>query len=382
MVKKVKLDSEDLARIYLPYRNRERYDIVRMIPDRDARNTREKMEKFLVNHFDKSQSGEMVGFEMDYYDDTVYFNFITDSYKSTQTRERLDSVHEEDGRLGTPDDDFIDIREDEYMAAFDFSFLQDYWKPIRSYKELGKRDPLDVLLTEMKGNHDLKFKFQVIAQPISDNRWKRRYPIPWMINSVAKDWMQAIINYSSSIKYIMKFSLNLNESSYLKTGINKLRKGIKNTFSPLTWLTNGLSYEVYKNKFVPKEAESKIDRKINQNGYVTQIRLICVGSEQNVENYADEVKNVIETHYSYNSEGDVISQGLDGRQYNKSWQITQAARMVARESGMNIKRQFSDHEDLYWLKKERKDPTILTPDELAGLMHYIEGSNSVEIEYT
>jgi hypothetical protein len=404
-----KLNNTDVSKLFLPLRRLKKVDISRLVPDRDAESTMEEMKAFLEDHH---RTGQMIGFEMNYENDETTFNIVTDRYKYEQTLERFSSTHTDDGQIEVPDNQFIDVEEGDYVAVYDFDLTEDYWRPLNSYKNLqGKRDPLDKILTEMAGrNQDMSFTFQVISQPISKPRWSHRYPIQWMLKGIGKDLFNILPLAVLSVMMIggilenmgLLFAFGLlffpfwgyemykqyeNELTYevaINSIVNLVNKGIRSLANLPTWIT-GLTYEDYVEEMIDdKREQEKIMKKAKEDkGYVTQVRLIAVGSnEAEVEDYTKSVVDIIEDTYREEDKEISYPQAIVGKQGGrKDWALETGAEMVARDKGVDFNGRFTDKESFYWLRNKRKQPMILTPNELAGLMHFIQDTEHRSVAY-
>lgn len=391
MSKIVQLDNKDVSKIFLPLKNKDKLDIRSIKPYRDAVNTKEDMEQFLEK---QHPSGQMFGFEMNYLEDETNFNIITEKYKNEQTVRRFSSFNEENGVIEAAESTFIPIEDKQYMSVYDFKFTEDYWKPIPFHNEVGERDPLDELLTEMAGrDHNLKFKFQVLAKPMHRSRWTKRHPLPWLLALFIPN-TETLKNPFSGIWSTTKKTIKKPQRNFTDFVMKSLKIGVFLAFLPfmliLLGLLNlpnmiaGLNTDTYIEKLVDDpEVETKIRDKVDQEGYMTQVRLIVVGDNpENVEHYANETVTRIEQLYTNTNYENPLNQGLLRKQKNdKNWLMTEAAYMVDREAGVDFNGRFTDQEPFYYLKNSRRDPTIMTPKELASLMHYIEDSTHPSINW-
>lgn len=404
-----KLNNKDVSKLFLPLRRLKKVDISRLVPDRDAKSTMEDMKKFLEDHH---RTGQMIGFEMNYENDESTFNIITDRYKYEQTLERFNSTHTDAGQIEVPDSQFIDIEEGDYISVYDFDLTEDYWRPLNSYKNLqGKRDPLDKILTEMAGrNQDMSFTFQVISQPVSKHRWSHRYPLQWLLKGIGKDLfnifplalllLMIVSRIFDSIGLMIGFGLlflpfwiyemyqqkkrNLDLELVVNSLVTIMNKGFNSLINLPKWVT-GLTYEDYVEEMIDdKREKEKIMKKAKEDkGYVTQVRLIAVGSnKEEVKDYTQSVVDIIEDTYREKDKEISYPQGLVGTQVEqKDWMLETGAEMVARDKGVDFNGRFTDKERLYWLRNKRTQPMILTPNELAGLMHFIQDTNHRSVVY-
>jgi hypothetical protein len=382
----LKLDNKDVAKLLLPLQHIEKRDIISLKPSRDAENTKEEMKTFLQRHHG---SGRVIGFEMNYEGDSTTFNLVTEKYKHKQTEQRFNAFHDEDGEMTIANSKFIDgVADNKYMTFYDFKLREDYWHPITRYTELQERDPLDEILTEMAGrDHNIEFKYQIIAQPIEKNRWNNRFPIPWLVSGLLGDVTSSIYYLFASVLSMFELLDSDNKSGAKDSGedfidyFNKAFFGLLK--SPFQWL-NGLSDSEYKNKLISDEQmKDDIQSKNNEQGYVCNIRLIAIGDDkEEVSEYTGEVVDRIEKLYTRTDSTIPSNQGLKAVQKNNSqWMLTEAARMVNRDTDLDFNRRLLNKEWLYYLRRSRTKPTILTPSEMASLMHVISDSKHPSIEY-
>lgn len=404
-----KLNNTDVSKLFLPLRRLKKVDISQLVPNRDAKATMEDMKKFLEDHH---RTGQMIGFEMNYENDETTFNIVTDRYKYEQTLERFNSTHTDDGQIEVPENKFIDVEEGDYVSVYDFDLTEDYWRPLNSYKNLqGERDPLDKILTEMAGrNQDMSFTFQVISQPVSKNRWAHRYPLQWMVKGIGNDLFNIfplavlsamiVTGLFDSIGLLVALGLlffpfwiyemyqqyehTVDYELAINSLITIMNNGIESLVNLPTWIT-GLTYEDYVEEMIDdKREQEKIMQKAKEDkGYVTQVRLIAVGSNKaEVKDYTQSVVDIIEDTYREEDKEISYPQGIVGTQgEQKDWALETGAEMVARDKGVDFNGRFTDKERFYWLRNKRKQPMILTPNELAGLMHFIQNTNHRSVVY-
>lgn len=384
------LDTKDIPKIFLPLKDlEERVAISSIKPDRDARSTMKNMGRFLQR---QHQSGQMVGFELVYEDNETNFNFVTDAYKYDQTISRFDAEHEESGEIDPySDSEFIEVEDGEFVNVIDFELREDFWHPILSYNNLSGRDPLDQIISEMHGrDHDLRFMFQVVAQPINENRWSGRYPLPYVIPGMMKEFWNANKRIFTGLKNGV---LGMTESQNRKENIQSLFTdtfgGIKDLgMIPFNWIDGLDDSEYTKTMIDDPDLEKAITHKMNQQGYVCNIRLLCIGkNKQNIKEYSEEVKTTIERLWTKNydsatKEEASTNQGLVGVTQSKQHSVlNESANIIARENGVDFNGRFTDRHKRYYLKKHRRKPMILTPSELAGLMHFIQDAQHPSINY-
>ena len=403
-----KLSNTDVSKLFLPLRRLDNVDISRLVPEREASSTMENMRDFLKNHH---SSGQMVGFEMNYEDSETTFNVVTDRYKYEQTLERFNSYNQGDEKIEVPDDNFISVEEGDYVSVVDFGLNEDYWRPLPSYKQMaGGRDPLDKILTEMAGrNQDMSFSFQVISKPIEKHRWSHRYSIQRIVKGMMRNLWDALPlvflaiygvgMIKQSVLLMFTFGLlflftvviqaywenkRLTKDTVIGAFIEQVTDGFESIVNLIT-LVRGLEVDDFVDDFVDNSREKqKIQEKAESNkGYMTQIRLIAVGdSADEVNNYTNSVVKTIEETYSEDDSDVGTKQGLVGTQkQTKNRTLETGAEMVARDTGIDFNRRFTDKQNYYWLRNKRNEPMILTPDELASIMHFITDTEHSSIKY-
>jgi hypothetical protein len=406
-MKAYKMNNADVSKLGRPFSRFNKITLRQLTPARSASGTMKKMSQFLTEHH---QAGQMVGFEMDYENDTTRFNIVTDNYKSEQTLQRFISYHDEDGEINSPDDKFIEIKDGDYVSTVDFKLKKDYWNKINSYQNLStqQRDPLDKIVTEMSGyDSDVSFKFQVLAQPIAEHRWKRRYPVFWMTKGILLNLYKAapalilgavslsmlsnnivlgmLLGAFFLLYMVIPIFRNL-QQDYISVILDTVTESIQSLTNLPSWL-NGMSYEQYKNEFLSEEdpqADQNRQSKLKQDsGYLVQMRLIAVGdSKSEVEQYTNEVTQTIEQLSREQNEDIRNPQQLVGTQkQSKKWVLETGANMVGRDSGVDFNGRFTNKTKLASLRVNRTEPTIMTADEIAGFMHFIEDSKHKSILY-
>ncbi len=379
------LDNKDIGKLLQPLQYIDRVDIRALRPSRNASNTMNEMELFLNKHH---QSGHTIGFEMNHENDRTTFNFISDTVKSEQTRQRFITFNEESGRMENVETKMLEIESGKYMTVIDFQLNKDMYHPIATHNNIEGRDPLDEILNEMAGqSHNISYKYQVIAQPIADSKWKQRRPLPILITTILQaEWNGMKRTLNGMLDYIKALTFNSDGST-----LDQFKSGIINTFggpfdmvtAPLL-LRNGISIDEYAELFVDDDTlADAVKNKGNSKGYLTKIRLIALGEDETqLLDYTNEVVSTVEEVYrTQNTEINTNQQLVGIQQNNNAWMTTEGAKIVGRHTDIDFNNRITDTESYASLRLQRRRPTVLTPHELAGLMHFIQDSTQPGIQY-
>ncbi|WP_292486993.1 hypothetical protein [Methanohalobium sp.] len=282
----------------------------------------------------------------------------------------------------------LEIESGKYMTVIDFQLNKDMYHPIATHNNIEGRDPLDEILNEMAGqSHNISYKYQVIAQPIADSKWKQRRPLPILITTILQaEWNGMKRTLNGMLDYIKALTFNSDGST-----LDQFKSGIINTFggpfdmvtAPLL-LRNGISIDEYAELFVDDDTlADAVKNKGNSKGYLTKIRLIALGEDETqLLDYTNEVVSTVEEVYrTQNTEINTNQQLVGIQQNNNAWMTTEGAKIVGRHTDIDFNNRITDTESYASLRLQRRRPTVLTPHELAGLMHFIQDSTQPGIQY-
>lgn len=384
-----KFTTNDVAELYTPLRYLNDYvDIVLMEHDKPNKSKKD-MSDFLKDHH---SSRNMIGFEL-YHNPirrggiTELF-FITQSENNRETEERF-LKYNESGTISKTTDKYIEIEEEEYFNVQTFKFTEDLWYPLVFYNELEiSRDPVDSIITEMESNNEsTKVKLQLILEPISNNKWKKRYSLPYILKGMSKETFKASKFYGKATKNIFNLIFDVFKSfgrgrpSYkrnIKKLISNFKEGTKYIYNNIGWM-RGIDFEEYERKEIGGDINyGRMEKKLDQKGYVANLRLVTVGENKDeVIKKSKNISNLIENIYSMEDETKDIKQKIVSKEKKtKSGQMEDLSNTMRRKSAVDRTGKLIERDPLFFLKRKRKYPIILTPKEISGIIHYVEDSKS------
>lgn len=387
-MKSFELKVDDIIEVMTPLRNKEEYIKVSKIEhsEPDIKNTEKDMVDFLKKHH--SSSNNMIGFELRYNPkigtgmSEMYL--IAQKEESKEISETFSNHHKEDGNIQPSENYNLELEKDEWFNVKEYKLKNDYWYPLQYYNDIDlSKDPLDIIINKMEAdNKNTKFNFQIILEPIEDKKWKKRMSIPYVLGGLTKETSKMIYNlskgiYNGAMTLIDLFKMMLrNRNSFktdLKNTIRYMKKAFKNLKNNYYWL-KGMTYEEYEKRFLDKNENFKrMEDKIDQKGYVANIRLLTVGNnKKEVERKSDIVSDEIQDVFSVEYETFDLTQGLKSNyKEKKAWQIQKLKDLYSKKSGMNRKDEVIEKHPLNKFKLKRNQPVIITPEEISSMIHYI-----------
>jgi hypothetical protein len=346
--------------------------------------------------------GGLIGLELNYDGKgKTDFRLVTDAAHESQTLTQFVSYYQQ-AKLSATQEPNLAIEDGEYVAATEFSFSDDYWHPLLGVadEDFGDiRDPLGPIVSAMSegGRSDVRYLFQVLAHPVPDHQWSRRWSLPHVVGGGLRD---ALRHFSlaggylgGSFGYGFKALIGPNRGSAIGNYVSYLRQATSHTvqgvIQPLKRLGGysrhhlvdqfGESHDRKKEGEASEKAEaealqetnSRIRQKARSHGFVVTLRLVAVGDDSaDVEHGINGVAEQVRDTFSVSGENQGVVQGLSPAPARRS---TGAKRIISaameRADGVDFHGRITQRHAFRQLRTKRTLPMIVTPTALASLIH-------------
>ena len=368
-------------------------------PSKDDRATLDAARDFLESQW---RLGGLIGLELNYDGaGKTDFRLVTDAAHESQTLTQFVSYYQQ-AKLSATQEPNLGIEEGEHVAATEFRFSADYWHPLLGVadEDFGDiQDPLGPIISAMSegGRSDVRYLFQILAQPVPDHQWSRRWSLPHILGGGLKD---ASLHISMAGAYFVqsgisgiKMLVGPNRGKAMGNYISYLGQAISHTVRTVTQPIKrfggysrhnlvdkyGASHDQKKEGEASAKAEaealqetnSRIREKARSHGYVVTLRLVAVGDDSaDVEHGINGVAEQVRDTFSASGENQGVVQGLSpspARRSTGAKGIISAA--MERADGMDFHGRITQRHALRQLHTKRTLPMIVTPKALAALIH-------------
>lgn len=367
-------------------------------PSKDDEATLDSARDFLKSQW---RLGGLIGLEVNYDGKgKTDFRLVTDAAHESQTLTQFVSYYQQ-AKLSATQEPNLGIEDGEYVAATEFTFSDDYWHPLLGVadEDFGDiRDPLGSIISAMSegGRSDVRYLFQVLAHPVPDHQWSRRWSLPHVVGGGLKD---ASLHLSMAGGYLAGFVGYSLKSMVRRSGsdfgdaidclVKALYQGYNGVAAPLKRLGGysrhhlvdqfGESHDRKKEGEASDKAEaealqetnSRIREKARSHGFVVTLRLVAVGDEATeVEHGINGVAEQVRDTFSTSGENQGVVQGISPAPARRS---TGAKRIISaameRADGVDFHGRITQRHSFRQLRTKRTVPMIVTPTALAPLIH-------------
>lgn len=353
--------------------------------------------------------GGLVGLEIEYDGEgQTEFRLVGDEQHESQMLNQFVSYYR-NANLSVTQEPNLLLEGDEYVAATEFRLSNDYWLPLMGVADedfRAIRDPFGPVISSMSegGRSDVRYFFQILAVPVEDYRWSRRWSLPYVglgLTDLTKHWTLAGAYSAGFIGTLfgaifggakdgdggVAKDRGERSGSYLTKAFSHSYKGISKPLSRLIGygrsdLVNKYGRRAeYHSEKESKSAENeasaleatteRIAEKAASHGYVTTMRLIAVGDDkQAVSHGINSVASHVEDSYSVPGEQGGETQGLTSKPARRSSDVKRiVSQAMERADGMDWHGRLTQRMPFRRLRTSRNVPTVLSPKALATLVH-------------
>lgn len=406
-IKPTAVSPDLLAASARPERFRPTASLQTVTPSKDDEDSLDNAREWLKTQW---RFGSLVGLEIEYDGEgKTEFRLVGDKQHESQMLNQFVS-HYRNAKLSVTQEPNLLLDGDEYVAATEFRLSNDYWLPLmgvadEDFRDI--RDPLDRVISSMSkgGRSDVRYLFQVLAVPVEDSRWSRRWSLPYVglgLMDLTKHWTLAGAYFAGFVGMLFGAMLTgakkdgdgdaakdrgERSGSYLTKAFSHAYKGISKPLARLIGFGRSDLVDKYDDKKTyyeekgTKSAQQKADgheqtsdriaEKAGSHGYVTTMRLIAVGDDkQAVAHGINKVAPQVEDTYSLSGEHNEDTQGLTSKPARRSSDVKRVvSQAMERADGMDWHGRLTQRMPFRRLRTSRSVPTVLTPKALATLVH-------------